>query len=122
MLCACKRVPFAKSVLRRAAAASAARQKASDADLTNAARMAGRTVPEGCVRALRVRCAPTAPAAWHPTRRIASVKTPALFPCADVSSAAPLCSYTVLREGKGEVLQRENDVFYNKAQARVVAR
>jgi hypothetical protein len=24
----------------------------------------------------------------------------------------------VLREGKGEVLQRENDVFYNKAQAR----
>jgi len=30
-------------------------------------------------------------------------------------------SYTVLREGKGEVLQRANDVFYNKAQARGTA-
>jgi hypothetical protein len=29
-----------------------------------------------------------------------------------------LCSYSVLREGKGEVLQRANDVFYNKAQVR----
>jgi hypothetical protein len=27
----------------------------------------------------------------------------------------------VLREGKGEVLQRANDVFYNKAQARGTA-
>jgi hypothetical protein len=29
-----------------------------------------------------------------------------------------LRSYSVLKEGKGEVLQRANDVFYNKAQVR----
>lgn len=30
-------------------------------------------------------------------------------------------SYSILREGRAEVLQRENDVFYNPAQARPTA-
>jgi hypothetical protein len=35
--------------------------------------------------------------------------------------AAARNSYSVLREGKAEVLQRDNDVFYNKAQVRRAA-
>ena len=36
----------------------------------------------------------------------------------DVVALLHECSYSVLKEGKGEVLQRANDVFYNKAQVR----
>jgi hypothetical protein len=44
MLCACKRFPFPRAVLRRAAA----RALAAAAEAADAARMEGRTVPDGC--------------------------------------------------------------------------
>jgi hypothetical protein len=44
MLCACKRFPFPRAALRRAAA----RALTAAAEAANAARMEGRTVPDGC--------------------------------------------------------------------------
>ena len=107
MLCRCARGPFSRALLRRSAASKAgggpctADQHEAMADT--------RTVPEGCAGRI---------VTSHVRTRAHAVPRLPGWTHNDMSS---LSSYSVLKEGKGEVLQRANDVFYNKAQVRACA-